>query len=312
MLFLMGPTAAGKTAAAIELVQALPFEIVSVDSALVYRGLDIGAAKPDALTLARAPHRLIDIADPGERYSAARFRHDALAAISAIQAAGRVPLLVGGTGLYFRALAQGLAPMPAADPAVRAQIDRQAAIEGWPAMHARLEAVDAVAAARIHPNDAQRIQRALEVHRLTGQPISVLQSGQDSRPCADTVFRVAWCPSRQNLKRNIEKRFKLMIEMGFLDEVRKLFERGDLTPAHPAIRAVGYRQLWRHLGGELDWDTAVDEALVATRRLARRQLTWLRAEPGVVWLNPARPGTGTRLQRLARRVVQACRYEYHP
>ncbi len=311
LLFLMGPTAAGKTEAAVELVQSMPFEIVSVDSALVYRGLDIGAARPDAHTLKLAPHRLIGIADPAEHYSAARFRADALAAIAEIRAGGKIPLLVGGTGLYFRALEHGLAPMPAAAPAVRAQIDAQAAAEGWPALHARLEAVDAAAAARIHPNDAQRIQRALEVYRLTGRPISALQAEHSAARCADTVYRVAWSPSRQDLRINIENRFNIMIEKGFLDEVRELFQRGDLTPDLPAIRAVGYRQLWRYLAGEAGWEEAVDAALVATRRLAKRQLTWLRPQPGVVWLNPGRPGASARLARVARRVVRACGCGYH-
>ncbi|NND60263.1 MAG: tRNA (adenosine(37)-N6)-dimethylallyltransferase MiaA [Gammaproteobacteria bacterium] len=304
----MGPTAAGKTTAAVELVQRYPFEIISADSALVYRGLDIGSAKPDAATLAIAPHRLIDQVDPADAYSAGRFREDALLAMAEITAAGRIPLLVGGTGLYLRALDRGLARMPAADAAVRAQIDAQAAASGWPAMHQQLAQVDPAAAARIHPNDSQRIQRALEVFSISGQPISALQQQERSQACADTVYRVAWSRSRDQLNNNIEKRFKLMMENGFLSEVEALYRRGDLTTDHPAIRAVGYRQLWRHLDGEIDLGQAVQDAITATRRLAKRQLTWLRAEPGVVWLDPDSPSAAKRLNQIAARVVQSCRY----
>lgn len=301
----MGPTAAGKTAAAVELVRALPFEIISVDSALVYRGLDIGTAKPDAATQADAPHRLIDVAEPTERYSAGRFRRDALSAIAEIERAGRVPLLVGGTMLYFRALQHGLARVPAADPRLREQIDARAARAGWPAMHEELARVDPASAARIHPNDAQRIQRALEVHALTGQALSQLQRLARGGRLSRTVYKVAWSPPRRKLYGNCENRLKDMINRGFIDEVRGLLARGDLHADHPSMRAVGYRQFWPHVAGDVDRASATRAALTATRRLAKRQLTWLRAEPGVVWLDPGRAGDFKRLKQLARRVVQA-------
>lgn len=305
----MGPTAAGKTSAAVELVREMPFEIVSADSALVYRGLDIGTAKPGLRTLAAAPHRLIDLVEPTGRYSAGQFRREARAAISAIEAAGRVPLVVGGTLLYFRALAQGLARLPPADRVVRKRLDDHAARSGWPALHAELARVDPAAAQRIHPNDAQRIQRALEVHELTGRPISEIQQALRGPRLARTVYKVVWCPRRETLYSNCEKRLNHMIENGFIDEVRGLYERGDLTPAHPAMRAVGYRQFWDFVAGTRDFDAARAAALTATRRLVKRQLTWLRAEPGLVWLDPQRPGANKRLKQIARRVVQASRSE---
>ncbi|MDH3589215.1 MAG: tRNA (adenosine(37)-N6)-dimethylallyltransferase MiaA [Gammaproteobacteria bacterium] len=305
VLFLMGPTAAGKTAAAVELVEEFPFEIVSVDSALVYRGLDIGTAKPDQHTLTRAPHRLIDIVDPAEAYSAGQFIRDARAATAAIRSAQKVPFLVGGTLLYFRAYATGLADLPQASPQIRAQIEVQAAAEGWPALHTVLSGLDAATAARIHPNDSQRIQRALEVYRVTGRPLSELQRDARPAPCQETIYRVAWCPSRRIIYENCKKRLNSMIEKGFLLELERLYSRGDLTPGHPAIRAVGYRQFWEYLEGRCSLEAASRNALVATRRLAKRQLTWLRGEPGVVWIDPQRPGARQRLRRTARRVVRA-------
>lgn len=301
----MGPTAAGKTSAAVRLASCLPFDIVSVDSALVYRGLDIGTAKPEADVRALAPHRLIDIAEPDEAYSAGEFRRDALAAVADIRSRGRVPLLVGGTLLYFRAYSQGLAKLPRSEPKIRAEIDATAAVHGWPQMHRELSRLDPLAAARIHPNDSQRIQRALEVCRISGQPLTRLQQGSQRPGIDETIYRVAWCPRREVLYDNCEKRLNDMIKKGFLDEVRLLHQRGDLSPAHPAIRAVGYRQFWDYLDGKLSFEAAAAQALVATRRLVKRQLTWLRAEPGVVWIDPQSPDSDNRLLQLAARVVHA-------
>jgi tRNA dimethylallyltransferase len=282
-IFLMGPTASGKTSLAVELVKRFPVDIISVDSALVYRGMDIGTAKPDADTLARAPHRLIDIRDPSEPYSAAEFRDDALVEMKEITGRGRVPLLVGGTFLYFRALQQGLSAMPAADEAVRARLEEEARLSGWPALHARLARVDPVSAARIHATDPQRIQRALEVYELSGQPMSAFHASQ---PLADFPYRalkLALIPvDRALLHHRIDVRFQQMLREGLLDEVKKLIDRGDLSADLPAIRAVGYRQVWQYLGLQLDHETMVEQAVIATRQYAKRQLTWLRSEPDLV------------------------------
>ncbi|WP_127477558.1 tRNA (adenosine(37)-N6)-dimethylallyltransferase MiaA [Sulfurivermis fontis] len=287
-ILLMGPTAAGKTDLAVELVERLPCDIVSVDSALVYRGMDIGTAKPDAALLERAPHRLIDILDPAESYSAARFRADALREMAAIAAAGRIPLLVGGTGLYFRALRRGLSDLPGADVAVRARLEAEAASRGWEALHRRLREVDPVAAARIHPNDPQRLQRALEVFAVTGRPLSELQrGGGDALPYR--VVALALVPERELLHRRIHARFHLMLERGLIGEVEGLFRRGDLGPDKPSIRCVGYRQVWSYLAGEVDHATMVTQGITATRQLAKRQLTWLRSEPDVHWLDSMDP-----------------------
>jgi tRNA dimethylallyltransferase len=289
-VLLMGPTASGKTDLAVTLVQRGWCEIISVDSAMVYRGMDIGTAKPDAATLARAPHRLIDVVDPADAYSAGRFVADALREMDQIRDAGRVPLLVGGTMLYFRALQQGLAALPDADPQLRAELDARARTEGWPAMHQQLAHVDPDAAARIHPNDAQRIQRALEVFRLTGSPLSRLQAATRSPAARYRFVKLAAMPGdRATLHARIERRLDKMLEAGFLDEVRRLRARGDLHPGLPALRAVGYRQLWQHLAGETDLDTARTDAVRATRSLAKRQLTWLRAETGIRWLDSTSP-----------------------
>lgn len=304
----MGPTAAGKTAAALQLLKQFPFEIISVDSALVYRGLDIGTAKPDPATLGWAPHHLVDVANPDEAYSAGRFRADATAAIRKIRGAGRIPLLVGGTGLYFRTLTAGLAEMPAANAQIRAQIDAEADRIGWPQMHCHLAGIDPAAAARIHPNDAQRIQRAIEVFRVSGKPISHWQRRRGHYGVADTVYRVAWAPPRTVLHENIKKRFKYMIDNGFIEEVTSLFKTGQLHRDLPAMRAVGYRQLWRYCSGEVSLEQSLADAETATRRLARRQLTWLRAEPGLVWLDPGAVSASKRLNQVAARVVQSCRY----
>jgi len=276
-VFLMGPTASGKTALACALSERFPLELVSVDSALVYRGLDIGSAKPDAQTLARYPHRLIDIRDPAEPYSAADFRGDAISAMQEITAQGRVPLLVGGTGLYFRALQQGLSNLPEADPSVRERLTAQAATEGWPAMHARLQQLDPIAAERIGPNDAQRIQRALEVIELTGRPLSDQQRGGSGERFPWRVLKLALVPTdRAPLHQRIAQRFDTMLRDGLLDEVRALRARGDLHADLPAIRAVGYRQAWEHLDGQTTAAEFRDRGVFATRQLAKRQITWLR------------------------------------
>ncbi len=285
-IFLMGPTASGKTALALHLAERFPVELISVDSALVYRGLDIGSAKPDAATQARHPHRLIDIRDPARAYSAAEFRADALREMAVIAASGRIPMLVGGTGLYFRALQYGLSPLPEADPALRARLAEEARASSWPALHARLLELDPVAAARIRPNDAQRIQRALEVIALSGKPLSV-QQGAPPQRFAWRVLKLALVPAdRASLHARIAVRFDAMLAQGFLAEVQQLRARGDLHDDLPAIRAVGYRQAWRQLNGEFDIRELRDRGIFATRQLAKRQLTWLRAELDARWLEP--------------------------
>ncbi len=290
-ILLMGPTASGKTALAVELVKYLSCEIVSVDSAMVYRGMDVGTAKPGPETLAVAPHRLIDILDPAESYSAARFRADALAAMHEITAAGRVPLLVGGTMLYFDALQHGLSELPQADPEVRAQLDARAAREGWPALHTELAHLDPIAAARIHPNDPQRIQRALEVCYISGRTLSELQAQPAVESGEYRYVKLALAPvERVVLHGIIERRFRSMMDKGFLEEVAGLRRRGDLHPGLPSMRAVGYRQLWQHLDGEYGLDEAVRRGMVATRRYAKRQLTWLRSEPDVTWFDSGAQG----------------------
>jgi tRNA dimethylallyltransferase len=285
-IFLMGATATGKTALACALAERFPLALVSVDSALVYRGLDIGTAKPDAAALARHPHRLIDIREPSEPYSAAEFRADALAAMDAIARDGRVPLLVGGTGLYFRALAAGLSALPEGEPEVRARIAAEAARVGWPALHERLRSLDAASAERIRPGDAQRIQRALEIIELTGEPMSALTGGPPERP-PWRILKLALVPrDRTLLHARIARRFDAMLAAGFLDEVSTLRARGGLDPDLPALRAVGYRQAWEHLEGRTDAPTFRERAIFATRQLAKRQITWLRAELDARWFDP--------------------------
>jgi tRNA dimethylallyltransferase len=287
---LTGPTGAGKTEWAVRLAERSPLEIVSVDSALVYRGLDVGTAKPSRELRAKVPHHLIDICDPAESYSAGRFVTDALESIRAIHSRRRVPLLVGGTMLYLRALLQGLATLPTASPELRAELDARAAKEGWPALHAELEKLDPEAAARIAPNDGQRIQRALEVCLSAGQPISKLQRDTSSPLAGWPVRQWALVPTdRSMLHEHLAQRFTAMMAAGFLDEVRALRQRPDLTPRHPSMRAVGYRQLWAHLDGTYDLTEAVRRGVVATRQLAKRQLTWLRSmrqEFETQWLDP--------------------------
>ena len=288
-VFLMGPTASGKTALACALRERFAVELVSVDSALVYRGLDIGAARPDAAILARHPHELLDLRDPSEPYSAADFRIDALAAMARIHERGRVPLLVGGTGLYFRALQRGLSALPDAAPEIRARLSAEAATAGWPALHDRLASLDPVAAERIGPNDAQRLQRALEVIELTGRPLSGQQTGGSGERFPWRVLKLALQPAdRGELHARIAQRFDAMLAAGFLDEVRALRGRGDLHPDLPALRAVGYRQAWEHLDGATDTATFRDKAIFATRQLAKRQITWLRAELDARPIDPDR------------------------
>lgn len=287
VICLMGPTASGKTGLAVELVERFPLEIVSVDSALVYRGMDIGTAKPGPDVLARAPHRLVDIIDPEQAYSAARFREDALREIASIHAAGRIPLLVGGTGLYFRALECGLSPLPSADPGLREELLDEAQSRGWHAMHERLKALDPASAARIHPNDTQRIQRALEVCVLAGRPMSEVLAEQRGQASGLRFHKWGLMPPRRSeLHARIEQRFAEMLELGFEAEVEALRRRHGLDLNQPAMRAVGYRQMWLYLDGAMDRQTMIRKAVVATRNYAKRQLTWLRKEQGLSWLDP--------------------------
>ena len=289
-ILLMGPTGSGKSELAVRLAETLPLEIISVDSALVYRGMDIGTAKPDAAARSRAVHHLIDIRDPVAGYSAGEFLVDAWSAMQDIWARGRQPLLVGGTMLYFHALSHGIADLPAADPVVRAAIDAHAARDGWAAVHAELMRVDPAAAARIHANDPQRIQRALEVYRLTGERISSLQQRRLSVLSDIEVAEIVLSPlERSELHKRIETRFDTMLQAGFLAEVRALHERSDLTAEHTSMRAVGYRQLWRHLAGLSTLSEARDQGIAATRQLAKRQLTWLKRRAGARWFDSMHP-----------------------
>ncbi len=281
----MGPTASGKTALAVSLVERFPLEIISVDSALVYRGMDIGSAKPDAAALARAPHHLLDIRDPTAAYSAAAFCDDAHRLMADIVARGRVPLLVGGTMLYFRALLRGLDDLPRADPALRKALEAEAKARGWPALHAELAAVDPATAARLAPNDSQRIGRALEIFRLTGTPMSaLLDRAQSELPYR--VLQLALIPSdRAVLHQRIAARFDAMLAEGLVDEVEFLRRAYALSPDLPAMRAVGYRQAWAYLGGDIDMKALREQGIAATRQLAKRQLTWLRSWPDAVVLD---------------------------
>lgn len=289
-VLLMGPTGAGKSDLAIRLTERFPVEIISVDSALVYRGMDIGTAKPSAAMRARIVHHLVDIRDPATSYSVGEFVRDAVRAIEDIWSRGRWPLLVGGTMLYFHALTAGIADLPEADPVLRAEIDAMAASAGWAAMHAQLARVDPLAAARIHVNDPQRIQRALEVHRLTGETITALQSRRRTALAGAAVIELALAPQmRAVLHASLERRFHAMLAAGLLDEVRGLHRRGDLSGEHPAMRAVGYRQIWQYLTGESTLRQATEKAVAASRQLAKRQLTWLRRRSDAAWFDPTHP-----------------------
>ena len=277
---IMGPTASGKTASALAIAQRVPSEIISVDSALVYRGMDIGTAKPSREELAAVPHHLIDIIDPLHSYSVAQFRTDTLRLVEEITARGNLPLLVGGTMLYYKGLNDGLDDLPGADPAIRAQLDAEAERDGWPALHARLALLDPATAARLKPMDAQRIQRALEIIQLSGKPMSELLAQRVKEELPFELASFALEPSdRKVLHERIERRFDLMLEGGLLDEVKALRVRGDLHIGLPSIRCVGYRQAWQYLDGEVDYATMRDTGIFATRQLCKRQLTWLRAMP---------------------------------
>ncbi|HCR97618.1 MULTISPECIES: tRNA (adenosine(37)-N6)-dimethylallyltransferase MiaA [Halomonas] len=285
-IFLMGPTAAGKTDTAIALHERLGHELISVDSAMVYRGMNIGSAKPSAAELARAPHRLIDLRDPAEPYSAADFREDALSEMRQISAAGKVPLLVGGTMLYYKRLVEGVANMPAADPAIREQLAKQREREGLESLHKKLMDVDPVSAQRIHPNDPQRLMRALEVYYASGRSMSELWGEQQPAPFPWRVLSIALAPDdRRVLHARIEKRFAAMLEEGLIDEVAALKKRSDLHLELPAMKSVGYRQVWEYLNGEYDYAVLKERGVIATRQLAKRQLTWLRSWSNLTWID---------------------------
>ncbi|WP_431306770.1 tRNA (adenosine(37)-N6)-dimethylallyltransferase MiaA [Ewingella americana] len=294
----MGPTASGKTALAISLLEHLPVEIISVDSALIYRGMDVGTAKPTEVELREAPHRLIDLLDPSEAYSAADFRADALREMAEITARNKIPLLVGGTMMYFKALLEGLSPLPPADSAIRQRIETQAAEHGWDSLHDQLREIDPVAAVRIHPNDPQRLSRALEVFYISGKTLTELTKvSGESLPYSVHQFAIA--PTRRELlHERIEQRFSQMLLNGFEDEVRTLIARGDLHTDLPSMRCVGYRQMWSYLSGETDYDEMVYRGVCATRQLAKRQMTWLRGWEGVEWLDSEKP------DEALRRVIQ--------
>ena len=289
-IFLMGPTASGKTDLAIKLRQQLPVEVISVDSALIYRGMDIGTAKPSKAELALAPHRLIDICDPAESYSAANFRTDALREMQEISAQGKIPLLVGGTMLYYKALLEGLSPLPSADEKVRSEIEAKAALIGWGGLHQELSKIDPISAQRINPNDSQRINRALEVFYLTGKTLTEL-TAQKGEALPYDILQFAIAPEqREVLHLRIEQRFHKMIELGFQQEVEKLYRRPDLNENLPSIRCVGYRQMWEYLRGDYDHDEMVFRGICATRQLAKRQITWLRGWTSPIqWLDSLQP-----------------------
>ena len=289
-IFLMGPTASGKTDLAIQLRQQLPVEVISVDSALIYRGMDIGTAKPSKAELALAPHRLIDICDPAESYSAANFRTDALREMQEISAQGKIPLLVGGTMLYYKALLEGLSPLPSADEKVRSEIEEKAALIGWGELHQELSKIDPISAQRINPNDSQRINRALEVFYLTGKTLTEL-TAQKGEALPYDILQFAIAPEqREVLHLRIEQRFHKMIELGFQQEVEKLYRRPDLNENLPSIRCVGYRQMWEYLRGDYDHDEMVFRGICATRQLAKRQITWLRGWTSPIqWLDSLQP-----------------------
>lgn len=306
VIAILGPTASGKTAAALQIAQHIPSEIISVDSALVYREMDIGTAKPNAAELASVPHHLIDIIDPGESYSVAQFLGDTQRLVKDIQARGKLPLLVGGTMMYFKALLDGLDDLPPADPALRAELDAEAARIGVPGQHARLATLDPLTAARLKPNDSQRIQRALEIITLSGQPMSTLLA-QQSRPARPfEMLPIALEPSdRSVLHQRIASRFDSMLEHGFLDEVRALRRRGDLHPNLPSMRCVGYRQAWEYLDGACSLEEMRERGIIATRQLAKRQLTWLRSIPERIVIDCLQPAAASQILQLALQTRQA-------
>lgn len=285
-IFLMGPTAAGKSALALALSEHLPIEIISVDSAMIYRGMDIGTGKPGAEEMAKVPHHLVNIRDPKEAYSAAEFAKDALKHMKAITSRGHIPVLVGGTLLYFRALQEGLSSLPSADPSIREALLKKAGERGWAALHQQLTAIDPQTAARIHPNDPQRIQRALEVYEITGKPMSSFFTSTPKTSMQNYHLKAfALAPTeRQELHQRIELRFYHMLEQGLIAEVETLFKRGDLNLELPSMRAVGYRQIWEYLSGAYSYQQMISRAIAATRQLAKRQLTWLRSLSYIEWL----------------------------
>lgn len=289
-IFLMGPTASGKTALAIDLVENYNCEIISVDSALVYKGMDIGTAKPDSELQARAPHRLIDLIDPLEAYSAAMFREDALREMADITAKGKVPLLVGGTMMYFKFLRDGAAQLPTANEDIRQRLLAEAEQFGWPHMHAKLAQIDPVSAERLKPRDSQRIQRALEVYEVSGKTLTQFWAEQNEQPLPYDVISFAVMPKeRKTLHKRIAQRYQIMMKQGFVEEVKGLYARGDLHEDLPSVRCVGYRQVWQYLKGEIDYDEMVERGIIATRQLAKRQITWLRSWPDLNWLDTEDP-----------------------
>ncbi|GGX51190.1 tRNA (adenosine(37)-N6)-dimethylallyltransferase MiaA [Undibacterium squillarum] len=303
---LMGPTASGKTAAALAIARALPCEIISVDSALVYREMDIGTAKPNAEELASAPHHLIDIIDPRDAYSVAQFRKDAARLVQEIHARGRLPLLVGGTMMYFNALRNGLDDLPGADPALRQQLDEEAARIGVPGLHARLASVDPVTAERLAPNDSQRIQRALEIWHLTGKPMSALLAQQGPREPDFPMLAISLEPEdRAALHARIALRFDQMLAQGFIEEVEKLRARGDLHLDLPSIRCVGYRQAWEYLDGAYNYETMRERGIIATRQLAKRQITWLRSMPDRQVVDGLQAGAQETILKLTMQYLQS-------
>lgn len=299
-IFLMGPTACGKSDLAVALTNVLPCDLVSVDSALIYRGMDIGTAKPDLALRQRIRHGLIDILDPTQAYSAANFREDALQEMKNIANTGRIPLLVGGTMLYFRKLQEGLSLLPSADEAIRVRLEAEAQALGWPALHARLASVDAVSALRIHPNDPQRIQRALEVYELTSQPLSSLFAQQLQCELPYRVVKIVLSLNdRDKLRARIAQRFDAMLQTGFIAEVAILRGRGDLHAELPSMRAVGYRHAWQYLSGEIDYTHMRERAIIATRQFAKRQFTWLRSEKDAQWFDAEAPDV---LEQVVKRI----------
>ncbi len=282
IIFIIGPTASGKTGLAIKLMEHFPIELISVDSALVYKGMDIGTAKPGKKELAKAPHRLISFLDPAEPYSAASFRKDALKEIKEISKMGKIPVLVGGTMLYYRALEYGLADLPEANQKIRAEISKQAELQGWAYLHSQLKEIDPDSAGRIHPNDKQRIQRALEVYKITGKSLTYLQKKASMQALPYRIFKIALIPESRDWIRDLAaKRFDSMLQHGFIEEVKTLYERGDLSPDLPSMRSVGYRQIWDYLDGKTSFEEMRELAITATRQLAKRQMTWMRSEKNI-------------------------------
>jgi len=291
VIFIMGPTATGKTDLAVYLNENINSEIISVDSAMVYKGMDIGTAKPDKELLEKAPHRLIDICDPIESYSAAQFREDANSAIEEILARDKTPILVGGTGLYFRALERGLAELPEANFQIRTRIEAEAEAEGWECLHSKLKKIDPESATRISENDSQRIQRALEVYEITGKTLTSLISAEHKEPFPYSIKKIILSPeNRSELHGRVQQRFKVMLKTGLVDEVEAFYRRGDLSLDLPSMRLVGYRQVWRYLSGECSYEEMQDYAVIATRQLAKRQITWCRSEENAEWYEPYKSG----------------------